>query len=844
MAEQYPLTFGKYELLEKIAGGGMAEVFRARTFGLEGFQKPVAIKRILPHLSTQSDFIAMLADEAKTVVRLTHANIVEVYDFGKVDDSYYLAMEFIDGIDLATLLRSCHEQKRAIPPEIAAWIVRDVCRGLAYAHGRRDEDGTHLGIVHRDISPANILIARTGEVKLTDFGIAKAASNIYATDIGVLKGKIAYMSPEQAAGEEPDKRSDLFSLGLVLLELVTGNRFFTGESQTTLLRKVKEIQIAEADIPGTLPIGLRKILTRALAHDPRNRYQTAEELEEALTIFCVGIAANFTAARVANFINPFLPSEPLWKPFAALTSLVPSAYKPAATEVMKKTTKIKKPLGWLLMFSGISGDIIKPILASFSWALCLISAAGAAGAFVALRRKFRHTPLTQILDARLGMISLFLSASFVIWGVIALVQFATPARGVIASVAPPIASLQDTLANIAGKVAVIETTTTEISKDVKDIKQAIEALGNSEGLIAKPKTPQEFYHNARVYQLRGMNQQAIDAYKRFLELAPDFIDGHLVLQLLTRDSPGSAPLDGWYATLASKHPENRSVRLMRVRLLADRVARIAELEKLHTGFPDFAPVALSLAREYFDQGWVGKTRRYLTTLDGLFADVAKSLDQQQFQSLFVDKAALELELEPMRAWQRYAQSMATEWAKPLITIEASETDQGLALGFFVADQGVRKILYSIDDPTPKIETGFIPGQTNPLTNTPEPQIQVMGTILEGRHTIYAQYIDRDGHPSEIFQLQYESRPFRVRTLMRTGQLGSPKVDLDVTFMPKEGKAFAKYRYSVDQPHLDQSASGDRALLQDVPFGSHILYVKGIDPSGKETAMFEVPFATE
>src|SRR5687768_16231380 len=217
-----PVVYGKYQLLDLLARGGMAEVYRAKSHGVEGFEKVLVIKRILPELGENPQFVEMFINEAKIAVTLSHANIVQVFDLGRADESYFIAMEYVAGYDLATVLARGHRLGRPIPQELAVYVVSELAKGLDYAHRRRDAQLRPLNIVHRDVSPQNVLISFESEVKLTDFGIAKAALAVSSeenTEAGVLKGKYAYMSPEQARGEEVDSRTDMFALGVVLHEL-------------------------------------------------------------------------------------------------------------------------------------------------------------------------------------------------------------------------------------------------------------------------------------------------------------------------------------------------------------------------------------------------------------------------------------------------------------------------------------------------------------------------------------------------------------------------------------------------------------------------------------------------
>ena len=224
-----PDQFGQYEVLERIASGGMAELSKARRSGVEGFQKIVAIKKILPHLADNDEFITMFADEAKLAAQLNHPNIVHIFDLGKIEaGGYFIAMEFVDGRDLRSLLQSARDFGTPLPVPLAVYIASKIAAALDYAHRRRDGEGRELNIVHRDVSPANILISYEGDIKLCDFGIAKAASKASETQSGALKGKVQYMSPEQAWGRPLDRRSDIFSLGCVLFEMLAEQKLFRG----------------------------------------------------------------------------------------------------------------------------------------------------------------------------------------------------------------------------------------------------------------------------------------------------------------------------------------------------------------------------------------------------------------------------------------------------------------------------------------------------------------------------------------------------------------------------------------------------------------------------------------
>ena len=282
MPETYPRRFGKYLLLESIATGGVAQLFLGKITGLQGFEKLVAIKMILPHLSGEKDLVKAFIDEAKLAALLSHPNIVQIYDFGLMEDSYFIAMEYLFGKDLRQIFQKAGEKEAPLSLEHALYITARICSGLGYAHKLTDLQGKPLHLIHRDISPQNILITYGGEVKIVDFGIAKAAGQSSTTQHGSIKGKVAYMSPEQASGEKIDQRSDIFSTGILLYEMLTQKRMFTGDTMEILdkVRK-RDFEPAEKAIE-TLPPVLYKILDRALAKDVNQRFQFCGEMQGAV----------------------------------------------------------------------------------------------------------------------------------------------------------------------------------------------------------------------------------------------------------------------------------------------------------------------------------------------------------------------------------------------------------------------------------------------------------------------------------------------------------------------------------------------------------------------------------
>ena len=317
-------TFGRYRLLERLGEGGMAEVFKAKSFGVEGFEKVLVIKRILPKLAEHPKFVDMFVHEAKLAVRLSHANIVQVFDLGRVEDpggeapSYFIAMEYVPGLDLATVLARCRRQKLAVPFGMAVFLAAEVAKALDHAHRRRDEHGRSLGIVHRDISPQNILLSWEGEVKVTDFGIAKAKDSIIEemtgdARAGRVRGKLAYMSPEQAKAEPVDGRSDLFSLGTVLYEMLTGSNPFAAPTIVETARRVHASEYPPLElVRETTPRALTEIVVKMLAKRPDDRFGDAGKLHEHLLGYFYESGERFGPSKLAEFLEGFheVPSGP------------------------------------------------------------------------------------------------------------------------------------------------------------------------------------------------------------------------------------------------------------------------------------------------------------------------------------------------------------------------------------------------------------------------------------------------------------------------------------------------------------------------------------------------------
>jgi serine/threonine protein kinase len=296
--------FGPYRLVRQIAVGGMAEIHLAKTKGIAGFEKYVALKMIHPNFAEDEQFIQMLVDEAKIAVQLTHGNIAQTFDLGRVGETYYITMEFVDGADLYKILRRGSEQDLEMPLDVCAFIGKEIASALDHAHRKKDHVGRPLGIVHRDVSPQNVLVSFAGEVKLVDFGIAKATMKARQTAVGVIKGKYYYMSPEQAWGDIIDYRSDIFSAGIVLYEMITGQMLYLEEDLHKLLDMARKADIAPPSrLRKGVPPQLEKIVMHALQKVPGERYQNAGDFATDLERFLHTYSPVFTAGKISALIK-------------------------------------------------------------------------------------------------------------------------------------------------------------------------------------------------------------------------------------------------------------------------------------------------------------------------------------------------------------------------------------------------------------------------------------------------------------------------------------------------------------------------------------------------------------
>jgi serine/threonine protein kinase len=365
---------GAYEIIQPLGVGGMAEVFVARgSTGLEGVDRCVALKRILPALESDQDFIDMFRDEARVAATLSHPNIATLYEFGSDGGRYFFSMEYVHGQNLRHVLKKAAKNKRGLKLAHALTIVAGVLAGLHHAHEQRGPDGNALGIVHRDASPNNILVGYDGQIKLVDFGIARAARRVSTTREGVFKGNIGYLSPEQCQRSEVDRRSDVFVLGIVLYELTTGKRLFAQKSEMVVLHELVYEDIPPpSSVRHGYPEELDRIVIKALARDPDDRFATAQEFQVALEDFAREQKLSLSTVHLARFMLELFGEVP--DPSHLMASTERSGER-AVLDQHTKATRIDSVKTGGSTKSSLSSSIAGASKRSSPWALAAVGIA-------------------------------------------------------------------------------------------------------------------------------------------------------------------------------------------------------------------------------------------------------------------------------------------------------------------------------------------------------------------------------------------------------------------------------------------------------------------------------------
>lgn len=853
-----PQLFGRYYLTARLGQGGMGEVFKARFIGADRFEKLCVIKRILPQFAHDPTLLTMLSDEAQVAVQLSHSNVVQVFDFGQVEHQYYLSMEFVDGVDLAAVIREARHRKQAIPPPVACAIIADVCRGLDYAHRKTDLHGMPLRVVHRDVSPQNILLSFEGEVKVTDFGIAKAATNLGLSLPGSIRGKLAYMSPEQAAGQVVDARSDIFSTAVVLYELLTLRPFFHASSDTEFLERVRTLNIAQVQFPPEIPPAVAAVLRSALHQDPVQRTQHAADMEAALR-----------AASLAPALAPFVRTlcrvqydtrqQQLEPPLDATiksrlqqqeSGVIVATAGVAATVALREQTGSrsgKRRVTTTALASSVQGfslhqfflsfglvtitDFLKPLVAIAPVLLSIFAMATVIYYFRAIRRYLACNPVERVFHSGPGKTFAFMLVGTVIWTLATVVSFFTPARGVIASEVASVANLQETLFRLSRDVTAIRATTDAIATGVRDLQDAVARLHAAGGAIAAPRTSAEWYHNARYHELEGRHADAADAYVHFLLLEPGYLDAHEAYQQLLRRLHGEARAEVLYREALGAQAKHPLVRLMTARFLVP-AARHAVATDVLASHKAYAPAYYEQLKAAVDSGLNALTAQQ-------WRDAKVSVDQLQaleaagkFRSFFLDRSALQQADTVVQTVATMYDQFGTHYTGQPMRISADQSASAVSLTLMPQEGRVVKIWYRLRESDAFEETGF-EDKIDSLTGLPAPVFSFPLALEPGHYTLQAKYVDTNDAESPVVSHPLDVLPFSVGLIPQPGEQRGTS-DVHVHFRGYRNHRYTRFLFSLDHNRVNLQAENDRALLAAVPRGDHTLYVRAERADGTYT----------
>jgi len=499
----------------------MAELYRAKIVGDQGFQKIVAIKKLLPHLASVDTLIKAFIDEAKIAAFLQHQNIVQIYDFGTMDDSYFIAMEFLTGKDLRLTTNKSKEKYLPISLETALYVTAQICDGIEYAHKLRDFQGKHLGIIHRDISPPNILITYNGQVKIIDFGIAKARNQSVDTQVGVIKGKVAYMSPEQAEGKIIDHRSDIFATGILLYEMLARRRMFNGEDTLQVLSQVREARFkAPEDVIDCKYPELFDILRRALAKEPDQRYSSSAEMLADIEKLLNRLPSRPLAQNISHYMRDLFGEEIEAEELSmrrAVQAGVLEEQKDATQNVSGPKKIHKSPV--LNDSAGFYSDTDKTyeVTASTEKIDGETEPRGADKWIGKLKRRWR-------LYAGIAIISLFVitGSVFLFWGLFGndspVVDTGEPGADRLQS---GISALKEN--RFSAAVGIFEALLSESPSMRKDVSKHLTAalLGQASELLKSKNT---YYNLGYIYAKIKNYEQAEEMFQRTVALSPSFLD--------------------------------------------------------------------------------------------------------------------------------------------------------------------------------------------------------------------------------------------------------------------------------------------------------------------------------
>lgn len=560
MAEFQSRRFGKYLLLEKLATGGMAQLYRAKIIGVQGFEKFIAIKMILPHIAEEKDLIASFIDEAKLAALLNHQNIVQIYDFGEMENNFFITMEYLFGKDLRLIMAKARALSLPLQIEHALYITSRICAGLEYAHTLKDFQGRPLNIIHRDISPQNVIVTYEGDVKIVDFGIAKAATQSTATQVGMIKGKVAYMSPEQASGRPIDRRSDIFSCGVLLYELATGNKLFKGEDTLQILARVRDAEFdAQEMIRTELPPKLFAILNTALAKDPDARYQSCAEMQADIEECLYDLGMRPSARSLAQYMKSLFAEEIAAEEALMRESATAAAHaEPAAPEPAL-------PAGAAPRHERPPSDVVPP---------------PASPPAAAPRKK------TGVLAAAIAAVALAgAGAAFILKGKPAAPPPAAPARPAPAQPAPARPGPQEPVTPRAAQGGATAPAQDAASRARALVAEATPLVdkdpAKARGILLEatridPGNIQGHFQLGHVYMKMKEHAKAAEAYGRAVAIDPGFAEGFFNLGYVYASRKDYEKAEEMYLKAVSLSPPYLDEALFNLAMVQDRRGKRAE----------------------------------------------------------------------------------------------------------------------------------------------------------------------------------------------------------------------------------------------------------------------------
>lgn len=575
-----PEKYGKYLLLDRIARGGMAELYRGKIVGAQGFEKIVAIKKILPHLVDQEEFVKAFIDEARLAAFLQHPNIVQIYDFGEMAETYFISMEYLAGVDLRTVLKKAKDEAKPLKLALSLfYILPQICYGMHYAHNLKDFSGEPLNIIHRDLGPQNIFITYSGEIKLIDFGIAKASSHDATTYVGSLKGKLAYMSPEQASGQPIDYRSDLFAIGILLYEMATGQRLYTGESQAILLKAGKAEFTPPELVKQGLPASLYAIINKALHKDPNLRYQSADQMRLDLEAVSQELGVRVSRGQMAAYMHDLFKDEAVQEE-RALKAAGLAMTPPAAPAAIARVPAISEEDKTVVLAAPAKGNgMAKMVRRGGSLLLVLL-----------LALLFVDIPLTApVRDKAQALVAAGKQKVMIMIGPFQESMISAPPSKDQTTVQTTGDPYQEALAFFdgleraaaAGQATVVDLDRLDRHAGYLEKESPREAFDRV-SLLAEshPKVAMAHFYLGKMYASRYENLKATSAYQRALELDPKYTDAYFNLGYIYASAGKYDKAEEMYAkvvALAPPYVDEALVNLAVTQRLQDKV-----VESIHS----------------------------------------------------------------------------------------------------------------------------------------------------------------------------------------------------------------------------------------------------------------------